>query len=87
MGEVYEASDTAREDHVALKLLLDGHTTSTARKRFLQEGRIAASIDHPNCVKVYEVDWLYGRPFAVMELLPGKTLSATCSFRVICLAS
>ena len=53
MGAVYEAEDSASGRRVALKVL--GHSLDSAdtRKRFLREGRLAASINHPNSVFVY----------------------------------
>ena len=53
MGAVYEAEDLASGRRVALKVL--GHSLDSAdsRKRFIREGRLAASINHPNSVYVY----------------------------------
>jgi len=73
MGEVYAATEVADGRRVALKLL---HTTLTAadRSRFLREGQLAASIDHPNSVYVFGSEEVDGMPFIVMELLAGGTL-------------
>jgi hypothetical protein len=43
-------------------------------ERFRQEGRIASMIAHPRCVFVLAVDEEAGRPYIVMERMPGATL-------------
>lgn len=76
MGAVYEATDTALERHVAVKVIRDDLVGSAdAAERFRREARAAASFSHPNVVTVYdfgvEADT---RAFLVMELLEGLTL-------------
>ncbi|MEW5796691.1 MAG: protein kinase [Candidatus Zixiibacteriota bacterium] len=75
MGEVYEAEDTELGRNVAIKLLgssvpPDDHI----RRRFQQEARIAASLNHPNIVTVHDVGEYQGRPFFAMEFLSGESL-------------
>ena len=53
MGAVYEAEDTSSRRRVALKVLGHSLDSPDTRKRFLREGRLAASINHPNSVYVY----------------------------------
>jgi uncharacterized RDD family membrane protein YckC len=74
MGAVYEAEDSASGRRVALKVL--GHSLDSAdtRKRFLREGRLAASINHPNSVYVYGTEEIDDTPVITMELVPGGTL-------------
>jgi len=74
MGAVYEADDLESGRRVALKVL--GHSLDSAdtRKRFLREGRLAASINHPNSVYVYGTEEIDGTPVITMELVPGGTL-------------
>lgn len=74
MGAVYEAEDSASGRRVALKVL--GHSLDSAdtRKRFLREGRLAASINHPNSVYVYGTEEIDGTPVITMELVPRGTL-------------
>jgi serine/threonine protein kinase len=74
MGEVYEAERLSDKEHVALKVMSHLFPSRSEQMRFLREGEITASVDHPNCVKVTAVDWVYGRPVVVMELLEGGTL-------------
>jgi uncharacterized RDD family membrane protein YckC len=43
-------------------------------ERFRQEGRLASQVAHPRCVFVLSADTEAGRPYIVMELMPGETL-------------
>jgi serine/threonine protein kinase len=75
MGTVYEAEDAASGRRVALKLISTGYAGSPdAVQRFRQEGRLASAISHPRCVFVLAADEEAGRPYIVMELMPGSTL-------------
>ena len=75
MGSVYEAEDPASGHRVALKLILPQYAESPdAVLRFRQEGRLASSLSHPRCVFVLAADEDAGRPYIVMELMPGNTL-------------
>jgi hypothetical protein len=75
MGQVFEAESDDSGERVALKLLSPKLVTNpTSVERFKQEGRLASQISHPRCVFVYGVDADEGRPFIVMELMPGSTL-------------
>jgi serine/threonine protein kinase len=53
MGAVYEAEDLETGRRVALKALGHSLDSPETRKRFLREGRLAASINHPNSVYFY----------------------------------
>lgn len=76
MGTVYEAEQESTGRRVALKLISKDYATSKdALARFRQEGRLASQISHPRCVFVLAVDEEAGRPYIVMELMPGHTLS------------
>lgn len=75
MGSVYEAEDSRSGRHVAVKLIAPGFNASReAVDRFRQEGRLASAIAHPRCVFVLATDEDAGRPYIVMELMPGTTL-------------
>jgi eukaryotic-like serine/threonine-protein kinase len=75
MGTVYEAEDSQFGRRVALKLIAPGQLESRdAVERFRQEGRLASTIAHPRCVFVLAADEEAGRPYIVMELMPGSTL-------------
>jgi serine/threonine-protein kinase len=76
MGTVYEATDTALERRVAVKVIHDRLVGSAeAAERFRREARAAASFAHPNVVTVYDFGSVAEtRAFLVMELLEGTTL-------------
>ncbi len=76
MGAVYEAEDTASGRRVALKLIApDFADSADAVERFRREGRLASTLAHPRCVFVLTADEEAGRPYIVMELMPGRTLA------------
>jgi serine/threonine-protein kinase len=70
MSEVWVAYDLELERPVALKLL----GASTDRLRFEREGRAVASLSHPNVCRLYDLGEADGRPFIVLEYLPGGSL-------------
>jgi hypothetical protein len=75
MGAVHEAEEIATGRRVALKLIKPDFVGSAeAVERFRQEGRIASMVAHPRCVFVLAVDEEAGRPYIVMERMPGATL-------------
>lgn len=76
MGAVYEAEQSSTGRRVAVKLIGREYAASKdALARFRQEGRLASQLSHPRCVFVLGVDEEGGRPYIVMELMPGSTLS------------
>lgn len=76
VAEVLEGEDTRLERPVAVKLLRpELADDEDARKRFEGEARAAAGLAHPNIVQVYDVEVADGRPYLVMERLPGRTLA------------
>jgi hypothetical protein len=75
MGTVYEGEDAAGR-RVAVKLIRPEFAdTADAVERFRREGRLASTIAHPRCVFVLAADEEAGRPYIVMELMPGVTLA------------
>jgi serine/threonine-protein kinase len=75
MGEVYEATDPATGERVAIKLLSQASLGNPNHVlRFLRELRTAAGIESPHVVKVIEVGE-QPVPHLVMERLEGSTLS------------
>ncbi|HRY44443.1 MAG TPA: protein kinase, partial [Thermoanaerobaculia bacterium] len=77
MGEVYRAEDTSLGRIVALKTLpLDLVGTPDRRVRFGNEGRVMASLSHPNLVQVFDVGEFEGTPYLVQEFVEGETLEA-----------
>jgi len=74
MGAVYEAEQLETGRRVALKVLAHRLNSAEARARFFREGRLAASINHPNSVYVYGTGEVNGTPVIMMELVDGGTL-------------
>jgi serine/threonine protein kinase len=75
MATVYGARDLKLDRDVAIKLLADNFAgDDEIRKRFSREARLAAKLDHPNIVQVFDVGEDDGRPFIVMEQVDGGTL-------------
>ena len=74
MGVVYEAEEQETGRRVALKVLSRQFDSPRDRDRFLREGRLAASINHPNSVYVYGTEEIDGTPTIAMELVSGGTL-------------
>jgi len=76
MAVVYAGWHEQLERPVALKVLAE-HLAGDRefRSRFLREARIAARLQHPSLVRVFDITQLDGRPAIVMELLPGGTLA------------
>ena len=74
MGMVFKGRDTLLNRSVAIKIIEPSvHADQTARQRFLQEARLAASIDHPNVVKIHSVESIGDAQALVMELVDGQS--------------
>ena len=73
MGTVYRAEHVRSHRTVALKALKET-ASEEARQRMLREARLAARIEHPNVVSIFDVDVVDQVVFLVMELLRGETL-------------
>lgn len=74
MGEVYEAAHISSGRRVALKVMRHNLSSEADRKRFFREGRLAASVTHPNVVYVHGSDEIDGVPAIAMELVHDGTL-------------
>ncbi len=77
MATVYQAYDSSLERDVALKVLPPEylHEESFAR-RFRQEARVIARLEHPNIVPIYASGIDQGIPWMSMRLLAGGSLGA-----------
>ncbi|QDU21860.1 WD40 repeat domain-containing serine/threonine-protein kinase [Urbifossiella limnaea] len=76
MGVVYRAADTVLGREVAVKVLGNRYgASSAAARRFADEARIAAQLQHPGIPPVHDLGTLPdGRPFLAMKLIRGRTL-------------
>jgi serine/threonine protein kinase len=79
MGVVWLAADELLHRDVAIKEViwppqLDEQERDTLRQRVLREARLAARLDHPNIVRIYDVAEHDDRPWIVMQLVPYRSL-------------
>jgi eukaryotic-like serine/threonine-protein kinase len=76
MGVVYKARHTGLHRLAALKMVLAGQFASAAQElRFRLEAELAARVQHPNIVQVYEIGNFEGRPFLALEWVEGGSLA------------
>ncbi len=76
MGVVYEAIQHGLNRQVALKMIRSGDLASDdERKRFLIEAEVAAQLNHPGIVTVYQVGEHDGQLYISMEYVPGQSLA------------
>ena len=72
---MYRARDTRLDRDVAIKVLPASLTSNPDRlRRFEQEARAAAALNHPNILAVYQMATQEGVSYLVSELLEGETL-------------
>ncbi|HVO55811.1 MAG TPA: serine/threonine-protein kinase [Solirubrobacterales bacterium] len=75
MGVVYKARQQSLDRDVALKVIREEIASEPEyRERFLREAKLAASVDHPHVVTVYDVDDDDGRLYLVMQWIDGHDL-------------
>src|SRR5262245_54398178 len=76
MGVVYLAEQLRLKRQVALKLLAPELAANQRfRERFLRESELAASLDHPNIVPIYDAGEAEGRLYIAMRYVEGTDLS------------
>ncbi len=76
MGVVYRARHKGLKRLVALKMILSGPiATFEERERFLREAELAANLDHPSIVPIYEIGEHENRLYFSMKLVEGASLS------------
>jgi len=75
MGSVYRAQQTRLRREVALKIMApDLAGDPVFRERFLRESQIAASLDHPNVVPIFDAGEVDGLLYLAMRYIPGSDL-------------
>lgn len=75
MGVIYRARDLRLDREVAIKVLPPELVSDPERKRrFIQEAKAAAKLEHPHIAVVHEIDEVDGVTFIAMELIRGERL-------------
>jgi tetratricopeptide (TPR) repeat protein len=75
MGEVFRARDTRLNREVAVKVLPKDFVADADRlRRFQQEAKTLAALNHPNILTIHDAGVHQGAPYLVSELLEGQTL-------------
>jgi len=75
MGEVFRARDTRLNRDVAIKVLPKDFAANPDRlRRFEQEAKTLAALNHPNILTIHDAGVHAGAPYLIGELLQGKTL-------------
>ena len=75
MGEVYRAHDPRLARDVAVKILPSEFASDGGRlKRFEQEAKTLAALNHPNILSIFDMGVHESTPYLVSELLEGQTL-------------
>jgi serine/threonine-protein kinase len=76
MAAVYEAEDSVLGRRVALKVLHNRYVQDASfQRRFRQEARAMASLDHENIIKIYDISREGEVPFIVAEYVNGRGLN------------
>src|SRR3954454_20222994 len=76
MGVLYLALEPGLERRVALKLIApEAASDDVFARRFAEESKIAASIEHPNVVPIYAAGEEAGVPFIAMRYVAGADLA------------
>ncbi len=74
-GEVWKAHDSQFDRDVALKLPRKESLTDAEVERFLREARVAAQLQHPNVVHLYDAAQADGLVYIVSEFIEGMNLT------------
>ena len=77
MSEVYLAQDTKLDRAVALKFLPAAFAADKDRmRRFEQEAKSAAALNHPHIAHIYEIGESDGKHFISMEYIDGRNIAS-----------
>jgi eukaryotic-like serine/threonine-protein kinase len=87
MGVVCHATDTTLGRDVALKLLpADLAEDAARRRRFVQEARAAAALEHPHIAVIHDAGEIDGQAYIAMELIRGTSLAVEIGQRPLPMA-
>lgn len=79
MADLWLAKSPRFEGDLVVKKIQPRYVEMTrVVKMFIDEGRIAQALDHPNIVRVVDVGHHEGTYFIAMEYIPGRDLLAIC---------
>ena len=87
MGTVFLARHARLERRVALKVISPAFADDPGfRARFLRESQLAASLDHPHVIPIYDADEIDGVFYLAMRYVDGPSLGGfVCPFgRTMC---
>jgi serine/threonine-protein kinase len=90
MGVVYlaERADGHHRRRVAIKVVRIDDEQKDIRRRFLAEGRILASLSHPNIAQLLDAGVMDdGSPYIVMEYVDGATITTYCEHQQLTVAA
>ncbi|HKY84589.1 MAG TPA: ABC transporter substrate-binding protein [Anaerolineales bacterium] len=73
MAIVYRGRDELLQRDIAVKVVRKPQLTAQDRERLLHEARLAARLNHPNIVAVYDAGQVDEIPYIVMELVEGRS--------------
>lgn len=80
MGVVYRARQVGLNRIVALKMILDAQlATEDDVKRFREEAQVAASLNHPHVVQIFDVGSVGEQHYFSMEYIEGESLASLVS--------
>src|ERR1039457_7143674 len=81
-ASVYQVRSASLQRFEALKVLLETHVEgSEFARRFRQEARVAASLEHPSIVKIYDFGHVEGTLWYSMQFVEGPTLTGELARR------
>jgi hypothetical protein len=81
-ASVYQVRSASLQRFEALKVLLEAHVEdSEFARRFRQEARVAASLEHPSIVKIYDSGHVEGTLWYSMQFVEGPTLTGELARR------